>query len=593
MNRLFLKFALLLCWVIFVGSLSHVDANIQATLFIVNGKGDRPDINPGDGVCDTVLTIPGEQCGLRAAIEEANALGNSATPYHIDFDISGSGPFVISPDSKLPEIEVPVIIDGTSQDNSICATANAPASLQIILDGSNAGSSSGLALKEGSDSSVIKGLEIVNFSGNGITVISDNNRFECNHIGFEARSSAEKGNNNGISLSGEGNIIGGSDSIATRNVISGNEVSGIEIFGEQNKVLNNYIGSTEDGNEDLGNGYGVLIFGNNNEIGDGSSDGRNIIVGSRKLGEFRGDGIQINSGAAALNGGDSNKIFGNYIGIGADGETAIPNSRFGVGLFGSVDSNKIGSRSQPNVIAKNSDHGISVQEFLGGFPTRNEVFGNSIFENGGIGLEIGNTVQTVALPDLDNSSTSGWLTVSINDLPGRPLIIDLFRNDACDASGSGEGRTFIGRVNITANGNGLGEAEFELPNDLKTGEVITALANQDHSQRRSQTFTKNRPKLAEANMANTEPNPSQFSECFEPVLPAQTETPTPTSTGTPSETPTDSPPQTLTPTISQTPTGTITPEVTLSATPTATMAGTPQNPAGSDDFIYLPLIQNK
>lgn len=45
---------------------------ITAQTFIVNEQSDIPDINPGDGVCDA-LGVSGEQCTLRAAIQEANA----------------------------------------------------------------------------------------------------------------------------------------------------------------------------------------------------------------------------------------------------------------------------------------------------------------------------------------------------------------------------------------------------------------------------------------------------------------------------------------------------------------------------------------
>lgn len=49
------------------------------TVFIVNTTQDAVDANPGDGVCDTDTETPGEQCSLRAAIQEANALGGAVT----------------------------------------------------------------------------------------------------------------------------------------------------------------------------------------------------------------------------------------------------------------------------------------------------------------------------------------------------------------------------------------------------------------------------------------------------------------------------------------------------------------------------------
>lgn len=40
---------------------------------------DAPDANPGDGECDAVSQTPGRQCTLRAAVQEANALGGQDT----------------------------------------------------------------------------------------------------------------------------------------------------------------------------------------------------------------------------------------------------------------------------------------------------------------------------------------------------------------------------------------------------------------------------------------------------------------------------------------------------------------------------------
>src|SRR5262249_15374839 len=43
-----------------------------AVNFTVNETNDAVDANPGDGVCDVDLNTPGDQCTLRAAIQEAN-----------------------------------------------------------------------------------------------------------------------------------------------------------------------------------------------------------------------------------------------------------------------------------------------------------------------------------------------------------------------------------------------------------------------------------------------------------------------------------------------------------------------------------------
>src|SRR5690606_15990049 len=45
---------------------------VTGLTFTVNNDGDAPDLNRGDLRCDTDATVRGEQCSLRAAIEEVN-----------------------------------------------------------------------------------------------------------------------------------------------------------------------------------------------------------------------------------------------------------------------------------------------------------------------------------------------------------------------------------------------------------------------------------------------------------------------------------------------------------------------------------------
>lgn len=50
----------------------------EAANFVVNAPADADDANLGDGRCDIVPGAPGDQCTLRAAIRQANALGGSS-----------------------------------------------------------------------------------------------------------------------------------------------------------------------------------------------------------------------------------------------------------------------------------------------------------------------------------------------------------------------------------------------------------------------------------------------------------------------------------------------------------------------------------
>jgi CSLREA domain-containing protein len=68
----FLTFLFVCLAVIFTGGLPA-----HAATFTVNLPTDAGDLIAGDGVCDSDLGTGGDQCTLRAAIQEANALGGS------------------------------------------------------------------------------------------------------------------------------------------------------------------------------------------------------------------------------------------------------------------------------------------------------------------------------------------------------------------------------------------------------------------------------------------------------------------------------------------------------------------------------------
>ncbi len=146
-----------------------------ATTFTVNKTGDENDLDfPGgtfdgssDGKCFTgeVLVVPGEECTLRAAIQEANKNNNAPTVDKIRFDIPTTGVATISPASQLPAINEPATINGYSQPGSSpnTATTGTNAVLKIVLDGSEAGGTShGLVVT--ASNSTVRGLVINNFN---------------------------------------------------------------------------------------------------------------------------------------------------------------------------------------------------------------------------------------------------------------------------------------------------------------------------------------------------------------------------------------------------------------------------------------------
>ena len=91
----------------------------QATghIFIVNTTNDAVDVAPGDGLCDTDINTPGEQCSLRAAIIEANALaGDDVIRFELPPSDPGchfiTGECVIPFSTALPDISTNIEFDG-------------------------------------------------------------------------------------------------------------------------------------------------------------------------------------------------------------------------------------------------------------------------------------------------------------------------------------------------------------------------------------------------------------------------------------------------------------------------------------------------
>jgi hypothetical protein len=431
--------------------------------FTVNRTGDGSDLNPGDGICDASVNA-GEQCSLRAALEELNSQGASAIPHRIEFNIPGRGPFTIAVGTPLPLITVPVEIDGSTQPGASCPAGDTPAELMIFLDGSNGGS--GLFMGFGSDGSTIHGLKIENFTSSGITLVSSVNTVSCNHL---------RKNNYGIQIFGVNNTIGG-QLAWHRNVVSDN-IHGIIIHYNNNYVLNNFIGTTADGTGAAGNSIaGIYVSGSFNYIGDADSSARNIISGN-------GSGILFSSIS------NNNRVLGNYIGVAIDGISPLPNNYHGIQLLGFSRSNKIGGTTtgEANRISHNNRTGVILSEGGGLFPTQNEIRGNSISRNGDLGIDLGTDGVTPNdpgdndggpneqqnYPILSSTSYTTTLTATLNSQPNTTFNVDVYRSARCDPSGYGQGQEFVFTAQVTTDGWGQANFDILLAGLASPGDAIT------------------------------------------------------------------------------------------------------------------------
>jgi hypothetical protein len=522
-------------------------------------------------VTSTADSGPGS---LRQAILDANAHPGADM---IVFNIPGAGLHTITPFTALPTISDPVTIDGSTQPGFTGSPI-------IELNGTQAGADvDGLRITAGS--SVVSGLAINRYSSDGVELSNQGgNLVEGCFIGTDATGTADLGNAfHGLNIASSNNTICGT-AAAARNVISGNDNTGILITAGPtgNLVQGNFIGTNAAGTGAIGNGSGVVTQGqsgnsSSHTIGGTTPGARNIIsgnngpgisiggtlTGSVVQGNFIGtdvtgstavgnasDGVIIQFGSAnnmiggttpearnvisgnGVNGVRSdyhpNTVQGNFIGTQADGVSPLGNGSNGV-LINLFDSNAIAG----NTIAFNGGAGVVVLGPL------NPVSSNAMFANAGLGIDLAGDGVTPNdscdgdsgannrqnTPIITSSSSAGGSTTiegTLDSTPNMIFTIEFFSNGACDPSGFGEGETFIGSTTVTTDGSCRVSFGTTLPIAVPPGSFITATATDPNG---------NTSEFAQCSLLGPGPTPT----------PAATPTPTPTATATPTPTPTPSP----------------------------------------------------
>jgi hypothetical protein len=294
--------------------------------YIVRSIGDRGDRNVGDGVCDTTANPNTTNCTLRAAIEEANA---DAVGDRIRFAITAGSTRVktIAPDTGLPAITEPLTINGYSQEFSSPNTAatGTNARLRIVIDGSDASSQPGLQARARVR---IRGLVISGFArGIQLSEGADGSEVMGAFVGTDVSGKLDRGNSGSGILVNARDVRIGSIARADRNLISGNDSSGISlgIAARDAIVQNNLIGTRRGGSIPLPNsGHGIFVTGSSGHLIGGTVPGQgNVVANNRGSGvslltlsslDLEPHGVQIRG----------NSLFGNEglgIDLGDDGRT--------------------------------------------------------------------------------------------------------------------------------------------------------------------------------------------------------------------------------------------------------------------------------
>lgn len=245
--------------------------------------------------------------------------------------------------------------------------------------------------------------------------------------------------------------------------------------GVSHFVSGNLIGTDATGTLVRGNAIGVSVAPGVSGVAIGLvlPHHRNVISGNS---------------AGILANGDNALISGNYIGTTADGSGNLGNSGSGILAQGR------GPRIEQNTIRFNAARGIGVS----GASSRVSIRANTVFDNGGLAIDLGNDGVTANDPDDADSGPNelqnfpvltrvrttlgaGMLIEGTLDRPpGATALeyqLDLYSNASCDPLGHGEGEAEFATATISL-ANGSSESfSLWLPGVFAPpGRAITATA---------------------------------------------------------------------------------------------------------------------
>jgi parallel beta-helix repeat protein len=470
---------------------------------IVGSKVDRGAYESGIDDYSLLLSVTNNNDSGAGSLREAILSANQNPGTNIiNFALgSGCGPHIITLASPLPQIKSPMYINGYSQfgasENNFTFSQNGiyigdNAVICIVLEGATNNIADGLLVPASAPANtqlLVHGLGFSGFTHGAVTLYGGSA-----HTVLGNRIGGAVGNMN-LSPSGTGVIVGsgvsgsfiGGTDPGQRNIIGDATGDGIVVSGSSgstpaahdNQILNNQVGAgwfvVEAYYTNRGNGAkGIHVAGNGNTISG------NVVA-------FNGnDGIDLDGSGASGNTVDHNQIGGQD-----DFTRALMgNGSMGVRIENAAHANTI----RDNQISHNTGTGVRVVSGQG-----NSIRKNSIYTNGSYGIDLAaggvtpndddGALQIVdyanrgqnfpLLTQTTGSSYGGAATGSLTTLPGS-YTVDFYYG-ACDASGYGEGQTWLRSKAITVPQPTIGDQgtlrfSISLPPFIGIGGFITATA---------------------------------------------------------------------------------------------------------------------
>lgn len=130
--------------------------------------------------------------------------------------------------------------------------------------------------------------------------------------------------------------------------------------------------------------------------------------------------------------------------------------------------------------------------------TSTQILGNQIYNNSGLGIDIGSDGQTTSPVTLTRAQPSGGSTLingTYTTTPNSTVRIDFFSSPTADASGFGEGQTFLGSQEFTADETGNVTINYTA-GTIPLGHVVTATATTTTTTEFSNALAVGRPRVS-------------------------------------------------------------------------------------------------
>jgi len=406
-------------------------------------------------ICEIGIIISGESNTVGGSMAADRNVISGCTQYGIFLMLSNSN-----------------IIKGNYVGLTASGEGIVPTTFGIMIVGGSGNIVGGLNPGEGN---VVSGCDF-NPAYGGITVLAqfptENTSIYGNYVGTNASGTRALPNSAGVTVIGyDKNTQIGNGTSAGRNIISGNTIAGLVIYGptssitvESTCVYGNYLGTDKTGSIALGNGAAnVFILGpvKNAHIGGSLAGQGNVISGNTVgfPGLYQGCGIAIGRNVGVV----SAEITGNLIGLAADGVSALGNT-IGIYITGEAKYCRIGdgTAAGSNTIAFNADSGISLEGIGTDF---NKITCNSIYGNTDKGISIIDGANSGIGIATINAVTSDGSSVTIFGTSAAFAVIEVFK-----ASGD-QGKNYFGTLNADASGNWSGIVPAEA--GMVTGDCVT------------------------------------------------------------------------------------------------------------------------